>query len=423
MKSIKKVAKPTSNNKRKAVYPPKLTPGAKEDDGSFDYQQILKVDGVVVVPTPLTNQTLREQARAEMIQHYCESPEFAKPMPEDPEDPTWTPQLGGFAANGNPSSFHHPWVRGMREKLMAVILDTDALPTEGRNLEQCFDRLLYRTPGKSPTAETMHRDEALFALDKDVVFGGWVNFDNEPQTFSCCPRTHKMVSTNKGFAKIAQDNYEYYRRPNPKEGRPDGWVNIEIPPGACLIFYERLVHEVVSTKVDRVMMRMFLGWRVTDVKTPLFGIHQTEQWICDQGVPKIKSGQDPPVWPSAYSNFSRNFPILTMWSERTYVPACLYKSTVGGDGPSAGTTWIRVKAKMLSLKQYGLPMHPAYDVDEKAILFPQQAWNLYTFNSPLVRVTYQGVTMSTWDAYLATKKCISLGMVARRPRPEVLPVC
>ena len=84
----------------------------------------------------------------------------------------------------------------MREKLMAAVLDANAIPTEGRKLEQCFDRLLYRIPGQSPTAETMHRDEALCALEKDVVFGGWVNLSGMPQTFSCCPRTHKMVSTN-----------------------------------------------------------------------------------------------------------------------------------------------------------------------------------------------------------------------------------
>ena len=182
-----------------------------------------------------------------------------------------------------------------------------------------------------------------------------------------------------------------------------------------------MVHEVVSTTADHVMMRMFLGWRVTDADTPLVGIQQTAQWIRDQGVPKIKSGQDPPVWPSAYSNFPRNFPTLTKWSERTYVPTCLYKSDpVSGNGPSAGTTWVRVKAKMLSLKEYELPMHPEYDVDEKSIMTPQQAWNLYTFASPNARVAYQGVTASDWDAYLATKRCMPLGKVARMPRPEVV---
>ena len=75
---------------------------------------------------------------------------------------------------------------------------------------------------------------------------------------------------------------------------------------------------------------------------------------------------------------------------------------------------------MLSLKEYELPMHPEYDVDEKSIMTPQQAWNLYTFASPNARVAYQGVTASDWDAYLATKRCMPLGKVARMPRPEVV---
>ena len=341
------------------------------------------------------------------MQHIRESPEFANPAPDDP---TWKPQLGGFAAMANPSSFHHPWVRKLREQMTAAVLETDALPLEGRKLEKTFDRLLYRIPGERPTAESMHRDEALTALDEDVVFGGWVNLEDVNQYFLCAPQTHTEVGKqNKGFAKIDREDYPTYQ---PQMRR------VEIPPGACMIFYERLVHEVVSTPATRTMIRMFLGWRVTDADEPLFGSDTTNGWIVDQAVPKIKSGQDPPVWPSAYSNFSRNFQTLTDWSLRTYVPQCLFTQTVGGLGAAAGTQWIRVKAKMLSLRAYGLPMHAVYEPDEAKLLYPQRAWNLYTFDSPDARVNYESVSERAWQAHLAAQLAAPLGAAVKRPAPE-----
>lgn len=380
-----------------------------------DYQANLKREGVVVLPTPLSSPARRAQMQAEFVKHICESPEFANPTPEDP---TWKGQLGGFSAMANPSSFHHEWVRRMREQIMATVLDVDAIPIEGRKLEQTFDRLLYRVPNSTPTAESMHRDEAKMAQDGDTIFGGWVNIDDAPQFFSCCPRTHTDVGgQNKGFAKIDKIEYESFRMPT--AARPQGWVVIEIPPGACLIFYERLVHEVVCKATDHTMMRMFLGWRVTDADEPLFGTALTTQWIRDQGVPMIKSGQKPRVWPSNYSNFPRNFETLTDWSRRTFVPACLSMSDpVSGTGPAAGTTWIRVKSHMLSLRSYGLPMHPTYDAAEIAVLCPQRAWRLYTFASPDVRVHYRSLTTDEWRSHESSLRAALPGDSVLRPRPE-----
>ena len=372
-----------------------------------DYQAILELEGVVVVPTPLADQTTRTQIVQAFLQSIWESPEFAKPAPNDP---TWKPMLGGFAAMANPSSFHHPTIRKLREMMTAAILDTDALPIKGRKLEKPFDRTLFRIPGETPTAESMHRDESTAALNSDVIFGGWVNLEDVPQYFSCCPRTHIEVGNqNKGFAKITSKEEKAKYRPL--------FRRVEIPPGCCVIFYERLVHEVVAIRSTRTMYRMFLGWRVTDAEEPLFGSQTTLGWISDQAVPKIKSGQDPPVWPSAYSNFPRNFQKLTDWSKRTFVPQCLYTQTVGGSGAAAGTQWVRVKAKMLSLRQYGLPMWPVYDQAETALLAPQRAWQLYTFDSPQARVGYAAVSPQDWQAYIEAQHQVPLGMTVRRPRP------
>ena len=376
------------------------------------------------------------------IQHLRESPEFNEPNPVDPAEPNWKPVLGGFAALANPSSFHHPFPRKMREMCAAAVLETDVLPLDGRKLEETFDRLLYRVAGQTPTAESMHRDEALKALDGDDVFGGWINLEDVPQVFSCCPQTHQEVGNqNGGFAKItsAEDKARYRA----------SFSLVNIPPGYMVIFYERLVHEVAAVTVPqgRTMIRMFLGWRATNADLPLFDDPRiplarnnvTRGWIENQGVPKIKSGQDPPVWPSAYSNFPRNYQTLTNWSRRTYVPEVLFTHTVGGSGAAAGTNWIRVRAKMLSLREYGFldhdaddtgsknknkdgtpkrKMHPAYDEDEISLLAPQRAWKLYTFDSMDARKEFTAPSADEWRSFVRDQHRAPLGVVIRRPRPE-----
>ena len=373
-------------------------------------QSTLENEGVVVIKSPLVLSSLRAETREAFKQHIRESPEFRDP---NPDDPTWKPQLGGFAAMANPSSFHHENVRKLREMFMSVMLDADVLPMKGRKLEKPFDRLMYRVVGEKPKAESMHRDEAIMAQDGDTIFGGWVNLDDSSQYFSCAPKTHKEVGgKNKGFAKIASKEEQEFYRPQ--------FRRIEIPPGCILVFYERLVHEVLSIKATQPVLRMMLGWRVTNSNEPLFGSSTTADWINNQAVPRIKSGQNPPVWPSAYSNFPKNYATLSQWSQRTYVDACLFTHTVGGTGAAANTQWVRVKANMLSLRDYGLPMHPAYDEHEVRLLMPQYEWQLYTFDSPNQRVGFRAVLPETWAGYLASQHAAPLGTAIRRPRPERL---
>lgn len=385
-----------------------ITLKAPSADAERDYQVHLQQEGWVVVPTALAvDEELRRTTQNGFFEHFRTSPEFKDP---DPSDPGWQPVLGGFAATGNPSSFHHPWVREVREKMEAVILDKDVLPLNGRKLEKCFDRMMYRITGETPTAESMHRDEALTAKDGDDIFGGWINLEDEDQFFSCVPRSHTVVGgKNKGFAKIPPAEWPKYW--------PD-FRRVQIPKGYMLVFYERLVHEVLATPAPRRMIRMFLGWRVTAYDEPLFGTTQTLKWINDQGVPKIKSGQDPTVVPVSYPNFSARWPKFTTWSKRTFQDVCLYKHTVGGEGKFAGQVWTRVKPKMDSLREYGLSLHPAYEQTQVNQMFPHRVVWLYTFDSPGERVCFKLPEAVSYIGYIGAQETANImNTVARRPKP------
>jgi hypothetical protein len=372
------------------------------------FQTTLMTLGYVVFPTPLADAARRRQAQEGIRNMLREAPELLNP---DPDDKTWKPQLGGFAAAGIPTSFHHPFIRWLREVIMSVLLEMDVLPIEGRKLEQVIDRVLYRVLEETPSAESLHRDEAIKALPGDVIFGGWVNLDDTPQYFSCAPGTHKEVGNqNFGFAKIeSPEEQAKYRRL---------MTRVEIPPGHAIVFYERIVHEVLAIKATQTSMRLFLGWRVTDSDQPLFGKQTTLDWLREQAAPLIKSGQKPAQYPSCYTNFPRNFAKLTAWSERTFVPECLYTHTVGGTGKFAGTRWRRVRANMHSLLTYGLPLHKAYEPQEIAVLMPSREWYLYTFDSPTERVAAKLPSPRDWQGYVVSKHVAPSG-AAKPPRPEV----
>jgi hypothetical protein len=358
------------------------------------WKQELIAQGVIAVPTKLTDARMRADARRRVLEHFERAPEFFEP---DPANPKWKPVLGGFACCGHPSSFHDEEIRKLREQMTAEMIHLNILPMNpSEKLEKVFDRILYRVAGETPTAESWHRDEAPTALETDTVFGGWINLNDYDEYFNCVPGTHTDVGAadrNKGFAKIksAEEKADYQAR----------CVSITIPPGHMLVFYERLVHEVRAVRATQRVVRMMLGWRVTDADEPLFGHTLTTEWIQTQAVPQIKSAQRPRVFPTCYTNFPAgtkrrrdedelpppmNLHKLQEWSEDVFNRTCL-KHLMVGSGPYRGSWWHRIDANMDSLAGYKLPLHRAYDEDEIRLLAPQTWWKLYTFDSPNERVT------------------------------------
>lgn len=339
--------------------------------------------------------------------------------------------MGGFAALGFPTTFHSKWCRRMREIMNFEVLSQDVLPIisdEGtaKKLESCFDRVMMRPFYRSVNvAEPVHRDECPSALSGDTIFGGWVNLNagGQNQVFHCCPGTHTEVGEqNTGYAPITDPALRSHYR--------SFMQHITIPVGHMLIFYERLVHELAKSKpMKRDTMRMFCGFRLTDSSNPLFGRDTTLEWIQDQAVPRIKSGQWPTVYPSVYSNFpEKHATALESWSVGTFVDACLVDHTITSKSkkPKAaawdGHKTRRVKAHMDSLAEYGLPLHPAYTTQETAIMFPQRRWKRLRTGEAREDKTEKAVHMklpSNQAAFLyqLARTLAPPGCSVKRPRP------
>lgn len=318
--------------------------------------QQLETHGYLVIPTDMIGGSQVDQ----MMNTLHTFPEF--------KSDTKTFVLGGYSGLGNPASFHNPFIRDLRLKVMKhmvpVFSDYVAqLPTpDVWNVEQIAHRLMYRQKGMSASKESWHRDETPNAKLSDKTFGGWWNLDDTPQYFSCVPGTHKGVRGHSGFAGIKDKNEKAQYNASKKK--------VEIPPGHILLFYEHIVHEVLSTKAKADQHRLFLGWRVTKENDPIHA--NLEQRLGDQAVMSLKSNQNPPMYSLLHwTNWRQK---IVDFSTQVH-PACT-EDRVVMSGKDKDKTYRVVHRFMHSLKDYGFELYPPYTHEEIEVLKPNKQWTI-----------------------------------------------
>jgi hypothetical protein len=269
--------------------------------------------------------------------------------------------LGGFAAYGNPSSFHNPTVRDLRTKAYGIIAPSlDKLierKGEDYKKEMVIDRLVIRPKGRTPSSESWHRDEAPDAATGDVVLGGWWNLDDNVSKFSCVPKSHLGVDGHCGFSRItSKEDIAAFTKKK---------TLVSIPPGAIILFNEKIVHEVLNARKAFTSYRLFLGWRITKESTPLLGASLFTQ-LEEQAPVTIKSKQEPPMW--AKLHWTNWVDKLSAYSEG-YKEVCVEAKTVAS-GANKGKEFKIVNRNMRSLKDYDFQLYPSYTDEEKSLLTP-----------------------------------------------------
>lgn len=265
---------------------------------------------------------------------------------------------GGFSALGNPSSFHNPFVRKMRR--LAYNIHCKLFEGCGLNGHALFDRMMLRPVGKSPTAESWHRDITPNLSSEDTLFGGWINFNSGSQYFSCVPGSHNDAKDDAvGFSLIKSDA----QLARCKLGK----TVVEVPGGHMIIFYQNLIHEVRARKSPENQFRLFTPFRLTPSSEMLFA-ESYEDAIENQGVPLIPSGQRPMMWPTTNWNYPAQRASLETFSSNFKDVACELNKRLKKD-PSAPPMRI-VWREMRSLRDLGLPMYPAYSQEDRDIFVP-----------------------------------------------------
>ena len=315
--------------------------------------------------------------------------EAARTYPEykrDPNNPDQTPDghpmvyvLGGFAAFGNPASFHTPYVRRMRERLRQAVLPLFEIAASRIydpdirskiRLETLIDRSMYRHKSQAPSAESWHRDvtPAKYLTAGDEVYGGWLNLDTQDQYLSFVPGSHLGVNPmelREGFAALSPEAVHQVKSYATK---------FAVPPGHILVFPQYALHEVVSTKAKHDMIRIFSGWRTTVSED--FLMPDLPDRLRMQAPISLPSGQKPPIYSANHASFFKkkafkpipddaDWKVSTIgWSTETFKEAGPTGVPITVRHEKVGVPYSLVPRYMASLYHYGLPMYPAYTQEE-----------------------------------------------------------
>lgn len=326
-------------------------------------------DGVVVISSAFLLQNL-DKYRNEFDSTIQQFPEFKihPGLNDIVKDTVLRYGIGGTSFIGNPSVFHAPFFRKMREIVMYIAIEQvfrDYKKTyldSSFNIEQIIDRIMIRPPKDVATAEAWHRDESPKSdvIHGDLTFGGWINYDTESQYFSCVKGSHKHLDLSK------RDNKKGFHKVN-KEDIPTYKANkslIEIPPASIIIFIEDLVHEIFNTKKSikqYTSIKQFFGWRLTKHVNQSIHGDQLRTMLHDQSVIPLKSGQIPPIYPKTCIMY-------TLQRERKdkFIEAALIRPDI-----------VNIKTRSLkSLKEIGVSLYEDYNEREIRMLFSNNTFEL-----------------------------------------------
>lgn len=272
--------------------------------------------------------------------------------------------LGGFRAYGNGSSYHHPQIRQVREKVYEYLFPIfQAVHGSSDNyIELMADRFARRNKSVPVSVETWHRDATINYEETNingvvnVIYGGWTNLDKtQTQYFSFVPRSHKGVNLKTGFSKISEEEANMCEN-NKKV--------IVVPPYHCIIFNELLRHEVLKIKPEintpQFSCRLYHKYRISNTGKSLLGEDYIKDIIYNQSPFNLHEKGLPPMyarmhifcWRQQLVEFSKN--IHPAFKSITKRGDYILNRYFGG------------------LRQAQLELYPDYRENEVAILLPRK---------------------------------------------------
>jgi len=305
-------------------------------------------------------------------------PEYQRSLDSPTHRPDGQPLIyvaGGFAAYGNPGSFHNMFARDLIKKAYPIVKDflSKVIKNKNTKISAIKDRMMLRPAGKQPTAEAWHRD----VIGKHII-GGWINLDTKSQYFTFIPGTHVDINPetlDKGFALIPKDQLDNLKKYQHR---------IEIPPGHIILFPQYIIHTVESYKKNYNQYRLFTGWYLSESDKSLYvddlGKDYIDNILDNQAVPPLPGGMKPPLFsPNHYNFLFKPFNFgedikesLSEWVQNTFKPnihITKYSKTYD-------KTYTFIPQHMTSLREYGFPLYPEYSLDEKQLYKPTPLFTL-----------------------------------------------
>ena len=334
--------------------------------------------------------------------------------------------VGGFSAEGNPASFHTPFVRNLRKRSTERLRNDILMPMSRNAMDKDLvrklrvttmaDRSMRRPPMLTPTPEAWHRDVAADVAtvsSQAVILGGWVNTSKHSQFFSTIVGSHLGVRVaalrDRGFAEPGSHLDGKIRslgrkRKSLGEGDEEEKEDIdeeiaqlrlrlrkmrkilsskksriEIPPGHAVSFPQYILHEVVANPVSHWIERVFVGYNLDVLDRPIWPIVER---LRSQAILPLGSGQEPPMYSRSHLNYfqAKSFYIFGKdnpdHGKNSEDPILLNLSEWSTNTFKEECLRFRegkptLVARFLpSLEELGLPMYPEYTAEEIELYLP-----------------------------------------------------
>jgi len=363
-------------------------------------QKLLR-DGYVVVPG-VNGTSMREIIEDVMLR----APEVKQRVRLCDVNATKRFVCGGTSFVGLPTVFHAAETRRWHHETAAMLMpmfqelaELSEIP-EVKLARILFDRIQIRPAGESPSAESFHRDlpgmEEEDGVD-EICIGGFQNCDTANQKLCGIKGSHLTdPPPGTGFAKIDKAGQKHYAQmlaAQANQSDTDSKGKIIVPPGHLILFVNAmrikgkrggLVHAVNPTKVPYTSVKIFFGARLTTAETTgmvgedkeRLSFELLEQRMRDNDVIPLGSGQTPAFYPGMYHVFpDKLLPIAKRVVDEMLVPGAMRYPFEQANSRHDYTRSTK------SLKDMGVPLHPAYRPDEFACMRPQRDVQIYNFKT------------------------------------------
>lgn len=331
-------------------------------DDLLNAAEVLANLGVVIIPLfePETIPDLRQRFETELAaQPIFKSHKKFKPVAHEISPTCGTYTLGSFGGIGTPEIFHNRLAADLRLKAFQAaypmfIALTHILGFEHTHLSARYDRWQLKPKGSQVGAESWHRDEGG-CREGDLIFGGWINLDPDSQHFSCVPGSQPP-------ANLDRKGRNFFLPPEKTKIWAKKYKHLfEIPPGCMIIFYQDILHEIVSKKIkDYHRYRQFTGFQLSKTGEPL---EDNIKMLETQGLPTLPGGMVPPMFAKNHASYHLD-KILIPWTE-----LCIKEKYTEQKTNKNGRTYRIAKRFMdYSLVEEGRPFH--YTDEDRSIMLP-----------------------------------------------------
>jgi hypothetical protein len=204
----------------------------------------------------------------------------------------------------------------------AAAAATASIIKKQRFMFQSFDQMSITRKGSAVAAEEWHR-EATPGDDTDTTISGIINLDLDGnQRLSYVKGSHRLFCDgNNGPSKETKKSI----KATIQNLKQDEAV---IPPGHICLFYRSMLHAAKGTRGSDVnSLRQYVSATLTNAAFPrVFAEYgdDIQERIRDQAVMKLPNLRDPVMWHILAQEQGRK---VEQWSVSTFQPACIHQVT------------------------------------------------------------------------------------------------